>query len=948
MAAPVRDKYGRFFKLKRGVCEKLRTNRNIIEDHNYVVGNPNTSGDINIPGIPEQRKTNKFFNNKWREGRRVVEFGVLLDNLKVCKECGLGPVPLTAYNVIGEQKKGLSGFLYVICQNVDCAAVNRVTYGKTHRNKQKGMPCFAANTKLGTAMIDSIGGPDRVNNIFATINIPTISHSNLKKMETRAGETVQKISVKSSAAAAKMAFKQEMDEVSQKETDEAKQSIDSLIEDLGIGAMPDASPHTKEVLRQSCASAEADKGDGNWSDLGDTPINQERVTRRQNSQPDGCRKISCERAKIRLQDKFQCRTRLGMSCSVDTAWQKRGFDSLTSHTFFMSKSKYGKKVLKSIVSHRVCGTCNWWARNRKGQAVRPHLCVRNHRGSAKLMESVSGEKGVQELKDEGTPIEYVEGDGDNTLIARVKNNLNIHLKKRFDKNVGKHLFSLHHSKNVKISKITILHLQKCLKYAFAKNAGDKDALRENLNALVPHQFVITVCAILDSVGKVSIRAPKSFHYGNTKSLDYRVHATAACINEGRHYIAELSQVTVTRSRSTCILVSIWTKDKKDNRANVDAGLSPGVHTLKHAEKCQKNRERVQAKMELPSTKRRRLELKKERAVNQGAQEVLEGVSYQSGIGHETNADIEAIPAPIPKGDFKPIQLTNPTLVTFDLETTDLIRGHCLPQITQIAASDLAGTRTFSQYVLPTEPISAGARQVTGLSVDGDRLLHLGQPVEATDIKSALQLFTAWVKKIPNCVLVAHNGKKFDFPVIVIALNCAGVYDMFVDGTKALVDSLSLFRKVIPGRKSYKQEDLVHDILNTSYGAHDAAEDVHALGSLISHLDVDNKTVLTQSFSVSAVCKNMLFNKEKAKNLPSLSVLLYKSICKAPTAENIAGSGLSLNLQHLEAIYKRDGEDGLTNTFIMKNSEGQPRVTAAKRILDSVIPKLVEFFKEKKL
>lgn len=351
-------------------------------------------------------------------------------------------------------------------------------------------------------------------------------------------------------------------------------------------------------------------------------------------------------------------------------------------------------------------------------------------------------------------------------------------------------------------------------------------------------------------------------------------------------------------------------------------------------------------MELPSTKRRRLELKKERAVNQGAQEVLEGVSYQSGIGHETNADIEAIPAPIPKGDFKPIQLTNPTLVTFDLETTDLIRGHCLPQITQIAASDLAGTRTFSQYVLPTEPISAGARQVTGLSVDGDRLLHLGQPVEATDIKSALQLFTAWVKKIPNCVLVAHNGKKFDFPVIVNALNCAGVYDMFVDGTKALVDSLSLFRKVIPGRKSYKQEDLVHDILNTSYGAHDAAEDVHALGSLISHLDVDNKTVLTQSFSVSAVCKNMLFNKEKAKNLPSLSVLLYKSICKAPTAENIAGSGL--NLQHLEAIYKRDGEDGLTNTFIMKNSEGQPRVTAAKRILDSVIPKLVEFFKEKKL
>jgi hypothetical protein len=75
--------------------------------------------------------------------------------------------------------------------------------------------------------------------------------------------------------------------------------------------------------------------------------------------------------------------------------------------------------------------------------------------------------------------------------------------------------------------------------------------------------------------------------------------------------------------------------------------------------------------------------------------------------------------------------------------------------------------------------------------------------------------------------------------------------------------------------SYKQEDLVHDILNTSYGAHDAAENVHALGSLISDLDIDNKTVLTETFSVSAVCKNMLFNKENAKHPPTLSVLLYK-------------------------------------------------------------------------
>lgn len=49
------------------------------------------------------------------------------------------------------------------------------------------------------------------------------------------------------------------------------------------------------------------------------------------------------------------------------------------------------------------------------------------------MESCSGEKGVLELRQEGTPVVYPEGDGDNTLIARLKSNQNISMKKRFDK-----------------------------------------------------------------------------------------------------------------------------------------------------------------------------------------------------------------------------------------------------------------------------------------------------------------------------------------------------------------------------------------------------------------------------------------------------------------------------------------------------------------------------------
>lgn len=86
----------------------------------------------------------------WKEGRRLVEFFVLLSSLKTCTFCRLGPVPLTVYSIIGEMKKGLGGYLYVRCMNPDCGQVNIAPYGKTHRQKKKGMPCFVANTKLGT------------------------------------------------------------------------------------------------------------------------------------------------------------------------------------------------------------------------------------------------------------------------------------------------------------------------------------------------------------------------------------------------------------------------------------------------------------------------------------------------------------------------------------------------------------------------------------------------------------------------------------------------------------------------------------------------------------------------------------------------------------------------------------------------------------------------------
>lgn len=271
-----------------------------------------------------------------------------------------------------------------------------------------------------------------------------------------------------------------------------------------------------------------------------------------------------------------------------------------AHTFFMSKSRYGKKVVKTVVNHRTCGVCKWWHINRPGRPVRKHRCVCNHTGSARLMESTGGIMGVKELTVQGTLIECIEGDGDNTLIARIKNKLNISLKKKFDKN---HVLKKHRKKYICIAcrkrykaQQDFLHIQKCLKYMFAKNAGDKNKLHENLKALIPHRFgdhslydgrfcgfkrnqsetyahrsppyktalkddalrsrleslfqpVIANAEQLADQGssqqcehanrEVILRAPESLHYGTSESLDFRVKATAAFINEGRHYIPQV-------------------------------------------------------------------------------------------------------------------------------------------------------------------------------------------------------------------------------------------------------------------------------------------------------------------------------------------------------------------------------------------------------------------------
>lgn len=59
-------------------------------------------------------------------------------------------------------------------------------------------------------MIDALGGPQIVNNVLTTLNLPSISHKNLKVMERRAGEMIEEFADNSMEQRGREAFEAEL------------------------------------------------------------------------------------------------------------------------------------------------------------------------------------------------------------------------------------------------------------------------------------------------------------------------------------------------------------------------------------------------------------------------------------------------------------------------------------------------------------------------------------------------------------------------------------------------------------------------------------------------------------------------------------------------------------------------------------------------------------------
>ena len=100
-------------------------------------------------------------------------------------------------------------------------------------------------------------------------------------------------------------------------------------------------------------------------------------------------------------------------------------------------------------------------------------------------------------------------------------------------------------------------------------------------------------------------------------------------------------------------------------------------------------------------------------------------------------------------------------------------------------------------------------------------------------KKALEGLVAFTKKHGANAWLAHNGNSFDFKVIE---GCSERNSVPLIPKLSTVDTLKLFRKHIPGHKSYSQPVLYEALFNKKYNAHVAIDDAIALATLCQHVE----------------------------------------------------------------------------------------------------------------
>lgn len=241
----------------------------------------------------------------------------------------------------------------------------------------------------------------------------------------------------------------------------------------------------------------------------------------------------------------------------------------------------------------------------------------------------------------------------------------------------------------------------------------------------------------------------------------------------------------------------------------------------------------------------------------GAAQEEEGLDWPLELTPEERAWAEDVAPATAREPVPPAACTldlqatarEPVLVVFDLETNKLGADAAITQLGALYQDEEEGVlHSFCEFCLPPR-MEPSASRTTGMTlrvVDGRlALLRAEQRLPTVPLAQVLRTFFNFLVHASSqgrrqVVLVAHNGHRFDFPVLLSNLRRCQLAEQLLSATCSwllLADSLLLFRQLrAAGRISSPNcqlQSLVQALLpGFEYAAHDALEDCRALRSLL--------------------------------------------------------------------------------------------------------------------
>ena len=237
---------------------------------------------------------------------------------------------------------------------------------------------------------------------------------------------------------------------------------------------------------------------------------------------------------------------------------------------------------------------------------------------------------------------------------------------------------------------------------------------------------------------------------------------------------------------------------------------------------------------------------------------------------------------------------------------------------------------YTCHVTPTKSISAAAAEKTGITCCDGQVYKDKEPVESLTPEIALNGLLEFMEKFGKPILIGHNIKNFDCPVLHNNLKKEGLWDQFGTCCSGFLDTLESFRKLVPNEskeESYAQEKLVCRYLGISYSAHDALEDITALERLYNEKLAGVGTVPLM-FSCDYVERLVKSYSLRA----TFSTFIAAKHISAEMARKCSMSGLSVH--HIRKAFERDGSDGVLS-LLSEKVNGKPRITKSAKVIDKL-------------